>query len=133
MRINQPVLWQRLEGLAIFISCVLLADNFVSYGRYSWWALLLGLFVPDFSMLGYLAGPRVGATVYNLAHNYVFPVLALLVAMLVSSDLLWVTGLVWTAHIAMDRMFGYGLKLPEGFGHTHLGIIGVKQPRPSDH
>ena len=31
---------------------------------------------------------------------------------------------VWTAHIAMDRALGYGLKLPTDFRDTHLGRIG---------
>ena len=31
---------------------------------------------------------------------------------------------IWTAHIAMDRALGYGLKLPTGFTDTHLGRIG---------
>jgi hypothetical protein len=29
--------------------------------------------------------------------------------------------LVWFAHIAMDRLLGYGLKNPTGFTDTHLG------------
>jgi hypothetical protein len=33
------------------------------------WDFLLFL-VPDLSMLGYLASPRTGAVVYNLAHGY---------------------------------------------------------------
>lgn len=35
----------------------------------------------------------------------------------------WITalGFVWLAHSGFDRMLGYGLKLPEAFGHTHLG------------
>ena len=28
------------------------------------------------------------------------------------------------AHIGIDRALGYGLKLPSGFKHTHLGVIG---------
>ena len=34
-----------------------------------WWAFLLLLIVPDVSMVGYLRGPRVGAIVYNVAHD----------------------------------------------------------------
>jgi hypothetical protein len=32
-------------------------------------------------------------------------------------------GLVWFAHIGMDRALGYGLKYDDAFTHTHLGII----------
>jgi hypothetical protein len=28
--------------------------------------------------------------------------------------------LIWTAHIAMDRALGYGLKYPTAFKSTHL-------------
>ena len=31
--------------------------------------------------------------------------------------------LVWFAHIGADRMLGYGLKYPTGFGDTHLGRV----------
>ena len=31
--------------------------------------------------------------------------------------------LVWFAHIGLDRGLGYGLKLPAGFKHTHLGRL----------
>ena len=33
-------------------------------------------------------------------------------------------GVIWTAHIAMDRLFGYGLKLESGFRDTHLAEMG---------
>ena len=33
-------------------------------------------------------------------------------------------GLIWIAHIGMDRMLGYGLKYASGFADTHLGRIG---------
>jgi hypothetical protein len=36
--------------------------------------------------------------------------------------------IVWAAHIAMDRAFGYGFKYPDAFGHTHLGIVGKRDP-----
>ena len=32
-------------------------------------------------------------------------------------------GLVWFAHMGMDRAPGYGLKYDGAFTHTHLGII----------
>jgi len=33
--------------------------------------------------------------------------------------------LIWTAHIAMDRALGYGLKYPTSFKKTHLGWLGA--------
>jgi hypothetical protein len=79
-------------------------------------------FAPDVSFAGYLAGPRVGAALYNVAHSYVAP-LALattLLALGAGPNLV----LVWAAHIGFDRALGYGLKYPSGFGDTHLGRIG---------
>ena len=34
-----------------------------------WWAFVLLLITPDVSMVGYMRGPRVGAIVYNVAHD----------------------------------------------------------------
>ena len=47
----------RLEGLALGLICVWLFRSFHA----SWWMFALLIFAPDLSMLGYLAGPRVGA------------------------------------------------------------------------
>jgi hypothetical protein len=36
-------------------------------------------------------------------------------------------GLVWLAHIGLDRLMGYGLKYHDHFQHTLLGRIGKSQ------
>jgi Domain of unknown function (DUF4260) len=33
-------------------------------------------------------------------------------------------GLIWIAHIGLDRALGYGLKYATAFADTHLGRIG---------
>jgi hypothetical protein len=38
-----------------------------------------------------------------------------------SQPLLLALGLIWLAHIGMDRLLGYGLKYADHFQHTHLG------------
>ncbi len=90
---------------------------------YAWW-WLPGLFlVPDLSMLGYLAGPRVGAVCYNLAHH---KALALGVGTLgwgLHSAPLLLAGTVLLFHSALDRVLGYGLKHAAGFKSTHLGPL----------
>ena len=78
--------------------------------------------LPDVSLAGYLAGPRVDAVVYNVAHSYVGP-LALVAILLMSGVELRLT-VVWVAHLGFDRALGYGLKYPSAFGDTHLGRIG---------
>jgi hypothetical protein len=35
-------------------------------------------------------------------------------------------GIILFGHSSMDRIFGYGLKLNEGFKFTHLGLVGNK-------
>ena len=90
------------------------------HGDHPWWLYLVLALAPDLSMLGYLAGPRVGAAVYDSAHTYAVPVA--LAALGVVSDIRTLTavGLVWIAHIGVDRAVGYGLKYPSAFQDTHL-------------
>ena len=75
-------------------------------------------------MLGYLAGPAVGARAYNLAHTYAAPAVLAGVGWAMGASLPVALALVWAAHIGFDRALGYGLKLPTGFRDTHLGRIG---------
>ena len=110
----------RLEWAAVAAAAV------IFYGMIgvSWWLFALLILAPDLSMLGYLAGPRIGAIAYNALHILIAPlVLALAGAFLAGRVTLAVT-LIWIAHIAIDRALGYGLKLPSGFRDTHLGRIG---------
>ena len=43
-----------------------------------------------------------------------------ILAALLHSTLLGELSLIWTAHISMDRMLGYGLKYPASFKFTHI-------------
>jgi hypothetical protein len=115
-----PIAIQRIEGGALLVLAVVLFDG----TELSWWWFALLLLAPDLFMIGYLAGPRAGAFGYNLGHTLLWP--ALLLAWGLATDGQWVTavGAIWMAHIGVDRALGYGLKLPDGFHHTHLGGIG---------
>jgi hypothetical protein len=89
-----------------------------------WLTFALLFFVPDVALFGYLAGPRVGAAVYNALHSYIGPALLYLGRdWMPLAELLC---MVWLAHIAFDRCLGYGLKYARGFVHTHLGRIGER-------
>lgn len=112
-------LWLRLEGLAALSVSVWL------YARYpSSWALFALLFLaPDLSLAGYLAGPRAGASVYNLVHSYTLPLGVLLLG-ISRGNLLVPLALIWTAHISFDRLIGFGLQYPAGAGETHMGHVG---------
>lgn len=113
----------RLEGL------VCLALSLIAYERWGlgWGTFAWLFFAPDLSFLGYFAGARVGALSYNLAHSLVGPLLLLALGLVLSSPSALGAGLIWTAHIGMDRALGYGLKYSTGFTATHLGRIGRGQ------
>jgi len=112
--------WLRAEGLATFAAGL---AGFLFLGL-PWWAFLLLLIVPDVSMVGYLRGPRVGAVVYNIAHDVATGVLIAGLGLAIGSVPVAAAGAILVAHSGMDRMAGYGLKLPSSFKDTHLGRIG---------
>lgn len=110
----------RVEGLAALAFSVF---GFHALGGS--WALFAVLFLtPDLSMLGYLAGPRIGAAAYNSAHAYIGPALLAAAGLVLATPLPTQLALIWAAHVGFDRMLGYGLKYPAAFGHTHLGPVG---------
>lgn len=109
----------RLEGLAVLVTATTL--YFLSGGI--WWGFLLLLFVPDLSFIGYAAGNRTGAAIYNLCHSYIAPLLMALAGHVLENALLVQIALIYLAHIGLDRMVGYGLKYETGFKHTHLGTL----------
>lgn len=122
MTVVAPI-WQRLEGLA------LLAVSVLGYARFGQgWLLFAALFLaPDLSFFGYLAGPRLGAWAYNLAHSLIGPLLLAATGLLTGGGFVTALTLIWLAHIGFDRALGYGLKSPDAFGVTHLGLIGKAQ------
>ena len=81
-------------------------------------------------MIGYLGGPRRGALLYNLFHTYSAPLLLAAAGLFLGHASLISLALIWSAHIGLDRMLGYGLKLPSGFKDTHLGSIGGTRQSP---
>lgn len=118
-----PVVLLRVEGLALLIAAVAI----YSQQGGSWWLFALLLFTPDLAMLGYLAGPHAGAAVYNMVHTSALPILLALIAWFTGGTVLLLVSLIWLAHIGLDRLVGYGLKLPTGFSDTHLGQIGRRK------
>ena len=94
----------------------------------SWWLFAALILVPDISMAGYLANPRVGAWCYNAVHSWIAPVVLWLVALAGGSPLLTHIAIILAAHIAIDRALGYGLKHESAFRDTHLGTIGAARP-----
>jgi len=115
-----PRLLLRLEGVCIAAAAT------VAYGRLDagWWLFALLFFVPDLTLLGYVAGRSAGAALYNAAHGYGPPVACLAWGVFGPAPEALAAGLIWAAHIGSDRALGYGLKYADGFGVTHLGPLG---------
>jgi Domain of unknown function (DUF4260) len=118
--IAQPRGWLRLESAAALGVAVTL----YAIAGYSWILFAAIFFVPDISFAGYLASSKIGAWCYNIAHTNAIPLaLAITLHFLGESTAI---PLIWIAHIGFDRVLGYGLKYPTGFGYTHLGRLGKK-------
>ena len=111
-----PLTLLRVEGIAVAVAAVAL----YAHGDHSWLLFALLILAPDLSMLGYLAGTRVGALVYDIVHTSAWPVALGAVGVLADSDSAVAVALIWLAHIGVDRALGYGLKYPTGFKDTHL-------------
>ena len=112
----------RLEGLAVAVVSAL----FYARTGASWWLFAALWLLPDLSMLGYLVGPKLGARIYNAIHSYVTPGTLVAMSILLKSPGLLPYAFVWIFHIGVDRLMGYGLKYPDGFGWTHLGKLGKR-------
>lgn len=89
----------------------------------SWWVYLIFLFAPDLSAIGYLFGPRTGSVLYNLAHTIIWPLIIGLAGWWLGWSWSAPVALIRLAHIALDRMVGYGLKYPDAFRYTHLDQV----------
>jgi hypothetical protein len=115
-----PTVVLRLEGAALLAAAVFL------YARYGdgWILFAVLLLAPDLSLLGYAAGPAVGAVAYDVGHTTVLPLAVAVIGIVSASEVVLSIALVWLAHIGMDRSLGYGLKRTSGFRDTHLGRIG---------
>jgi hypothetical protein len=115
-----PRRWLRLEGATLLVGSLLA----YSTTHEAWWLVPLTLLVPDVLAVGYLGGSRFGARLYNLAHVTVLLAALIGLGWWRAQPLLLALGLVWLAHIGLDRLLGYGLKYEDASHHTHLGWTG---------
>jgi hypothetical protein len=102
-------------GLSIFLFSKL---------DYAWWWYPVLILTPDLSMVGYLVNTRVGAFTYNFVHHKALGISVYMLGVILANQPLQLTGLILFGHSSMDRALGYGLKYPDSFQHTHLGMIG---------
>ncbi len=110
----------KLEEVGLFILTIYL----FSLLKYPWWLFPLVLFLPDVSILGYMASDITGAYIYNFLHHRGIAVIVYLAGILTSQPVMALIGLIIFAHSSLDRIFGYGMKHTSGFKDTHLGKIG---------
>lgn len=95
--------------------------------HFSWWLWILLFLSPDISMLGYLINTKTGAVCYNFFHHKLIAIILLIAGYFLQNDIAVCIGLLLYAHSCFDRAMGYGLKYPDSFHHTHLGMIGKSQ------
>ena len=102
----------------------MLAAAVGAYGHvgFSWGVFGACFFLPDLSIFFYLANPRVGGAVYNLAHCFLFPLAIGAFGVVGDVAAAQQTALIWGAHIAFDRALGWGLKYEQSFCHTDMGL-----------
>lgn len=110
----------KLEELVLFI----LGLAAFAQLPYAWWWFLVFILLPDIGMLGYLLGNKAGALFYNIFHHRGIAVMIYLLGIYFETEVMQLAGIMLFSHIAMDRIFGYGLKYEKGFKYTHLGEIG---------
>ncbi len=108
-----------IEGLAVFV----LSLYFYGTSQLSWLFFFVLLLAPDISMLGYFINNKIGARLYNLFHTYTITIIVIFWGLLVENQTAFAIGLIWSAHIGMDRMIGYGLKYPTEFKDNHLNRV----------
>ncbi|MEO8085639.1 MAG: DUF4260 domain-containing protein [Bacteroidota bacterium] len=89
-----------------------------------WWVFFALFLAPDAGMLGYLLNPKTGSITYNFFHHKGIAVLCWVGGIIFNSPNLQIAGIILFAHSSFDRILGYGLKYPDSFQHTHLGMIG---------
>ncbi|WP_225734948.1 DUF4260 family protein [Pseudoclavibacter endophyticus] len=127
---------QRVEAGAVAVLAVVAV---VTLYPAWWWMILAAFLVFDLSMVGYIRSARAGALTYNLVHNFALPAVVSVFALVaqswspIASTTLGVLACAWAFHVGVDRALGYGLKLPGGFTHTHLGVIGRVHGRDHRH
>lgn len=113
-----------LEEAAQFLLSILLFSQL----DYAWWIFPALLFLPDISIAGYAFSSRTGAIIYNLFHHKLIAVLLIAGGYIFHIPSVACAGIILFGHSAMDRVFGFGLKYPDSFSHTHLGWIGKNKP-----
>lgn len=115
----RPAVILRVEGLVVFAAAIAI---YVDSG-FSAVAFVVLFLVPDASFLGFIASPAIGAAAYNAMHTYALPLALAVAGVLAGADTLVQVALIWSAHIGLDHLLGYGLRYPAGREESHLDRV----------
>ena len=110
----------RIEEAAMLALAIYL-NSLLPFPGWYFWAWFLA---PDLGFVGYALNTRVGAVAYNLLHHKGVAIAIYIAGLYFSEPVAQFAGLVMFGHSSFDRMLGYGLKYPDSFHNTHLGMIG---------
>jgi len=116
---TKPRILLHLEGALVLTLSILLFHQLHA----SWLLFAILFLAPDIFMLGYLANARVGAALYNFAHTYLTLAILFAIAYFAAKPQLEPIALIWSAHIGVDRLLGFGLKYPTLFKDTHFQLL----------
>jgi hypothetical protein len=114
-----------LEEAAMFAFSIYLFSRL----SFAWWLYVALILTPDLSMIGYMVNTRVGAKLYNFFHHKAVAIVVYIAGVYVNNEVVQLIGLILFGHSSMDRMLGYGLKYPDSFQNTHLGLIGNQKQK----
>ncbi|MEO8712444.1 MAG: DUF4260 domain-containing protein [Parafilimonas sp.] len=112
----------RLEEAAMFLFGIFLFNQL----SFAWWLFPALILLPDISMIGYAAGNKFGAIMYNIFHHKAVALVVYVIGFYLYNETIMLVGIILFSHSSMDRLFGYGLKYFTGFSDTHLGKIGKR-------
>jgi uncharacterized protein DUF4260 len=112
----KPSVILRVEGAIVLLLSIFMYRHLGA----GWLRFALLFLVPDISLAGYAVTVRFGTALYNTMHTYVGPLALAAFAIFGARPMLLPYALIWTAHIGMDRLLGFGLKYPTRFQDTHM-------------
>jgi hypothetical protein len=95
----------KLEELAQ----VLFSIYLFSLLPFPWWVFPALILLPDISLIGLLAGKRVGAITYNLVHHKAVGLAAYMLGGLLGLPVLPLAGVLLFGHSSLDRVLGLHL------------------------
>lgn len=71
-------------------------------------------------MIGYIAGAKPGAFVYNAGHSLFIPLTLLIIGFALEEQFLRELGLIWAVYLGTDQLFGFGMKYATEIKDTHF-------------